>query len=83
MVTSVFGNHPIFFWEDVPYRNIPEWLFGRLAAVSTPLKRIAVEIPKESGRKERAVRCYRSQLTGLVQNGLNRLDYIHEVLYER
>lgn len=79
-VTNVFGKNTIY-WEDVPYRSHPAKLFSRLAGIHRPLKRISVDAADLVGQKKRAVFCYRSQLPGLLRDGLGDIDYLHEGLY--
>jgi LmbE family N-acetylglucosaminyl deacetylase len=70
------------YWEDVPYRSNSETLYSRLAFLghSKPLHHKIIDTPCFQIKK-RAISYYKSQLSGLYQNGLGDIDYIHEVLY--
>jgi len=82
LVTQVFHQHRLIYWEDVPYRSFSTQLYSRIAAIPCRLKRTMRDAPKWLERKRRAIYCYRSQIPGLLQNGLSGIDYIHEAVYE-
>lgn len=78
-VTHVFGKRTRY-WEDVPYRATPVNVFRRLS-VLPQLVMHGIDTPGPAERKKSAIGNYATQLTGLFQDGLGDIDYLHEVLY--
>jgi len=75
----------VLFWEDVPYRwdnraNICR--LSKLRRTVGSFDKLPVNISTYASEKKLAVGCYKSQLTGLKQSGLNSIDYLQETYYQ-
>lgn len=76
--------HQVYYWEDVPYRNEYLKVVARERLLQDQLIHLTKEThlnPELRKRKEKAVRLYSSQFSGLLAAGLSDADYFTERLY--